>query len=128
MCRSEKKINIFVSVEVSSTYKKSFSWAKVLVLSAVMGLGQFVFAVDGVLTSGGGKNSKTFSTIKKDLQFSLKSGYTLHGVHSARGKGMKQGMYNTVVSYQKGNVTYYLPYKSRPVLSKFKTPSAPVIR
>jgi hypothetical protein len=109
-------------------HKLAISRAKILIFIGVMVIGQVVFAVDGVLTNGGGKSTKTFSTIKKDLQFSLKSGYTLHAVHSTKGKGIRQGMYNTVVSYQKGNVTYYLPYKSKPVLSRFKTPAAPVIR
>jgi hypothetical protein len=120
--------NIFVPVNNLVYHKNAISRTKTLIFIGVMVLGQLVFAVDGVLTSGGGKSSKTFSTIKKDLQFSLKSGYTLQGVHSSKGKGIRQGMYNTVVSFQKGNVTYYLPYKTKPVLSRFKTPSAPVIR
>jgi hypothetical protein len=115
-------------MSAASIHKSTVSRTKILIFIGIMVMGQVVFAVDGVLTNGGGKSSKTFSTIKKDLQFSLKSGYTLHGVHATKGKGVRQGMYNTVVSYQKGNVTYYYPYKSKPVLSRFKTPAAPVIR
>jgi hypothetical protein len=37
-------------------------------------------------------------------------------------------MFNSVVTYQKGNVTYFLPYKHKTVLQKFKTPTAPAIR
>ena len=111
---------------------KYFSFIrKTLVVMAIFGLNQFVFAVDGTMNGGGKskKSSTTFSNIKKDLNLSLKSGYSFNGNKSfGFDKKGKISMFNTVVSYQKGNVTYYLPYKNKPVLQKFKTPSAPVIR
>ena len=98
---------------------------------AIFGMTQYVFAVDGTLNGGGRSKSKnsTFSSIKKDLNISLKSGYNFNGNKSFgfQKKG-KVSMFNSMVSYQKGNVTYYMPYHNKPILQKFKTPSAPVIR
>jgi hypothetical protein len=102
---------------------------KTLVVMAIFGLTQYVFAVDGTLNGGGKSRKSTFSNIKKDLNLSLKSGYSFNGNKSfGFDKKGRISMFNSVVSYQKGNVTYYLPYKNKPVLQKFKTPSAPVIR
>jgi hypothetical protein len=102
---------------------------KTLVVMAIFGLTQYVFAIDGTLNGGGKSRKSTFSNIKKDLNLSLKSSYSFNGNKSfGFDKKGKISMFNTVVSYQKGNVTYYLPYKNKPVLQKFKTPAAPVIR
>lgn len=104
---------------------------KTLVMLAVFGMTQYVFAVDGTLIDGGkAKSSSTFSSIKKDMNLSLKSGFHFNSNKSLgiSKSGKKGAMLNTVISYQKGNVTYYLPYRSKPILQKFKTPSAPVIR
>jgi hypothetical protein len=101
-------------------------WGKAAIAAVVFSISQYVFAIDGTL-GGGVKSKSTFSTLKKDLTLSLKSGYSFNGNKSFNSRSQR-GMFNSVVSYQKGNVTYYLPYKNKPVLQKFKTPSAPVIR
>lgn len=101
---------------------------KTAIVTMVFSMSQYVFAIDGTL-SGGSKSKSTFSTIKKDLNLSLKSGYSFHGNKNfGFHKSQKSGMFNTVISYQKGNITYYMPSKNKPLLQKFKTPSAPVIR
>jgi hypothetical protein len=104
---------------------------KTLVVLAIFGLTQYVFAVDGTMNGGGNKKSKnsTFSTIKKDLNISLKTG---HNFNNNKSFGFQKkgsiSMFNSMVSYQKGNVTYFFPSRNKPALQKFKTPSAPVIR
>jgi hypothetical protein len=110
------------------TCKHSFTrfWGKAAIVAVVFSMSQYVFAIDGTL-GGGVKSKSTFSTIKKDLTLSLKSGYAFNSNKSFNTRNHR-GMYNSVVSYQKGNVTYYLPYKNKPILQKFRTPSAPVIR
>ena len=88
-----------------------------------------VFAVDGVLT--GGKSSKSsLSTLKKDMKMPLRSGYSFQDnrTFSSGVQGKKADGLNSVMSVQKGNVTLYLPSKSRSIVQKFKTPAAPVIR
>lgn len=101
-------------------------WGKVAIVAVVFSMSQYVFAIDGTL-GGGVKSKSTFSTLKKDLTLSLNSGYAFNGNKSFNSRNHR-GMLNSVVSYQKGNITYYLPYKNKPVLQKFRTPSAPVIR
>ncbi len=104
---------------------------KILVVLAIFGLTQYVFAVDGTMNGGGNKKSKnsTFSNIKKDLNISLRSGYNFSNNKSfGFQKSGKISMFNSMVSYQKGNVTYFFPSRNKPLLQKFKTPSAPVIR
>jgi hypothetical protein len=104
---------------------------KTLVVLAIFGLTQYVFAVDGTMNGGGNKKAKnsTFSNIKKDLNISLRAGYNFNNNKSfGFQKSGKTAMFNSMVSYQKGNVTYFFPLRNKPVLQKFKTPSAPVIR
>jgi hypothetical protein len=104
---------------------------KTMVVMAIFGLTQYVFAVDGTMNGGGNSKSKnsTFSNIKKDLNISLRSGYNFKNNKSfGFQKSGKNAMFNSVVSYQKGNVTYFFPTRNKPLLQKFKTPSAPVIR
>jgi hypothetical protein len=112
-------------------HKKSIrTFRKTLVALAVLGMTQYVFAVDGTLNGGGSKSERSsFSSIKKDLNFSLKSGFAFNNNKSiGLRKSGKNVIYNNIISYQKGNVTYYRPYHNKPILQKFKTPSAPVIR
>lgn len=97
------------------------------VILAFFSASTYVFAIDGTLGNKSGKS--TFSTISKDLKISLKSGYTFHQNKSfGFQQSGKQGMFHSMMTYQKGNITYFLPMRSKPILNKFKTPSAPVIR
>ncbi|MCU0381404.1 MAG: hypothetical protein MUE58_09475 [Chitinophagaceae bacterium] len=112
----------------SGTYKFRRFLGKTAIIAVVFSMSQYVFAIDGTL--GGGKNTSksTFSTLKKDLNLSLKSGYTFNGNKTLGSSKSQKGMLNSVISYHKGNITYYMPYKNKPILQKFKTPSASVIR
>lgn len=103
-------------------------WGKTAIVAVVFAMSQYVFAIDGTLGGGKGKSNSTFSTLKKDLNISLKSGYSFGNNKTYGAHRNQKGMLNSVISYQKGNITYYVPMKNKPVLQKFKTPSAPVIR
>ena len=113
---------------VTSNHKSSLWFAKkITIIFLVVGLAQGVFAVDGTMNGGGSKKS-SFSTIKKDLNLSLRSGFNISNKSFGYKKSNKAMMFNSVMSFQKGNVTYFLPYKNRTILQKFKTPVAPSIR
>ena len=96
---------------------------------AVMGisfmLSVCVFAIDGiVMKSKSGKSS--FSNMKKNLSLSLREGFSYKDNKSF---GFKRNghtvMFNNVITYQKGNITYILPFRNKVVLNKFKTPQKP---
>ena len=93
---------------------------KVLVVLALFSMAHYVFAVDG-----GKKSSKAFSTLKSDLSFSLKSGYTYKGNKSfGTRRTLNSVQSNSVITYQRGNVTWVMPYRNKTtILNKFKTPS-----
>jgi hypothetical protein len=102
---------------------------KMLTVSAVIMLSHVVvFAIDGTLGGGKSGSKSTFSTLKKDLNISLKSGYAFGNNKSYGFSRQQPGMFNSVVTYNKGNITYYVPMKNKPMIQKFRTPSAPVIR
>ena len=101
---------------------------KVLVMLALFSTVNYVFAVDGTLI-GGKKSSKAFSTLKSDLNFSLKSGYSYRSNKSfGTRRSASMVMSNSVITYQRGNVTWVMPYRNKTtILQKFRTPS-PSIR
>jgi len=126
----EKNI-LYLYIMQPVNHKKPMQFIrKTLVVLAIFGLTQYVFAVDGTMNGGGNKKAKnsTFSNIKKDLNISLRSGYNINNKSFGFQKIGKTAMFNSMVTYQKGNVTYFFPSRNKPVLQKFKTPSAPVIR
>lgn len=95
------------------------------VLSIGLTLSICVFAIDGiVMKSKSGKSS--FSNMKKNLSLSLREGFSYKDNKSF---GFKRNghtvMFNNVITYQKGNITYILPYRNKVVLNKFKTPQKP---
>ncbi len=97
---------------------------KVVVVLVMFSMAHYVFAVDGTM-DGGKKSSKAFSTLKSDLNFSLKSGYTYRGNRSFGTKRSSSSISSsTVITYQRGNVTWVMPYRIKTnVLKKFKTPT-----
>jgi hypothetical protein len=109
-----------------SSYSGKSAFA-VLFLVVVAGA---AFAVDGILTNGGRSSSKSsYSTLKKDLKMSLHSGFTFHDNRNIGSlKAGSFGHVNSVMSLQKGNVTLYLPTRTKSLTNRFRTPSAPVVR
>ena len=111
----------YQSLKIGSGFAK-----KVLVVLALFSMAHYVFAVDGT-TNGGKKSSKAFSTLKSDLSFSLKSGYTYKGNKNfGTRRTLNSVSSNSVITYQRGNVTWVMPYRNKTtILNKFRTP-APV--
>lgn len=90
-----------------------------------------VFAIDGVLTNGGRSSSKSsFSNLKKDLKMSLGSGFQFQDNRSYGSMKFhgKSGQTHSVMSLQKGNVTLNLPMKTKSLINRFRTPTAPSVR
>lgn len=84
-----------------------------------------VFAVDGIVIRS--KSSKSsFSNMKKNITLSLHTGFAYRDNKSF---GFKKvggtNAFNSVITYQKGNVTYVIPSKNKTILQKFKTPEKP---
>ena len=84
-----------------------------------------VFAIDGiVMKSKSNKNS--FSNMKKNLTLSLREGFSYKDNRSFGYKKMGGStVFNSMITYQKGNITYIIPYKNKVLLNKFKTPLKP---
>ncbi len=90
-----------------------------------IGISQLALAVDGIIVKS--KSSKSsFSNMKKNLTLTLHSGFSYHDNRSfGFNKIEKTRSFNSIISYQNGNVTYILPYKNKTLLQKFKTPQKP---
>lgn len=101
-------------MQINSTLKLKNMLRKISAASILL-VGVVAFAI---ASSGGGGNKKSAS-VKTDFKpVSLKTGFSLKaGPHYAgsmitsQKKGNNLVMYNTVVTYQKGNTIYILPYK-----------------
>jgi hypothetical protein len=95
----------------------------------ILGVSQVVMAVDGIITKSKSAKSSSFSNMKKNLTLNLHSGFTYHNNKSFGFKKVeKENSFNSIISYQKGNITYILPYKNKALLQKFKTPQKPAVR
>lgn len=84
-----------------------------------------VFAVDGIVMKS--KSTKSsFSNMKKNLTLSLREGF-YYKDNKSFGYRKNGGIsaFNSVITYQKGNVTYIMPYRNKVILNKFKTPQKP---
>lgn len=105
-------------------YKRAFN-NSVLTLIALLGVSIAVFAVDGIVSKS--KSSKAvYSNMKKNLSLGLGSGFAYRDNRSFGFKRMgKDHSFNSIITYQKGNITYILPYKNKSILNKFKTPQKP---
>lgn len=57
--------------------------------------------------------------------FSLKPGVVYKGSFNNVEKAPQQTTLQSIITFQKGNTTFILPYKHKVVLPKFKTPEAP---
>lgn len=117
---------------INPNHKKNLG-AKSLVLFAILtvSITGAALAIDGIVTNGGrsisSKNS--FSNLKKDYRMSLNSGFQFHdNRYMGSLKGGKTGQSNSVMSLQKGNVTLHLPMKTKSLMNRFRTPSAPPVR
>ena len=95
---------------------KSFS-QKLLAIALLFGIAQIAVADRGI----GKKNrSKTFlnitapSTLKNSISFNLKSGLSYKGSLLTSNNIIGSSiMANSLITYQKGNITYIIPYKHK---------------
>ncbi|MEY3432144.1 MAG: hypothetical protein RL131_80 [Bacteroidota bacterium] len=108
-----------------TTYFSSIG-RKIAALMMLFAFSHAVMAVDGIIIKS--KSSKaSFSNMKKNLTLSLHSGYAYRDNRSfGFRKVSKESSFNSIIAYQKGNITYVLPYKNKAVLQKFKTPQKPL--
>jgi hypothetical protein len=99
--------------------------SNVLALSVLLCVSATVFAVDGIVSKA--KSSKAaYSNMKKNLRLNLSAGYTYRDNRSfGFKKSGKENSFNSIITYQKGNITYILPYKNKSALHRFKTPEKP---
>jgi len=113
-------------VLMKTTNRSTLFFSKGVV--ALLGLLFFthaVMAVDGIIVKS--KSSKaSYSNMKKNLSLSLSSGFSYRENKSFVFRKIgKDNSFNSVITYQKGNITYMLPYRNRTVLNRFKTPVKP---
>lgn len=106
---------------------KSRSWMrKMAVLAMVFVATHTVYAVDGIIIKSSKSSKSSFSNMKKTLNISLNSGFSYRDNRTfVYRKTDKVGNFNNVISFQKGNVKIMMPYKSKSILQKFKTPEKP---
>ncbi|PWU01647.1 MAG: hypothetical protein C5B52_07005 [Bacteroidetes bacterium] len=94
--------------------------AKAGVILVMVAITQFVFAVSGIKSNGGDDKSRNahsscFSNIKSSVTFSLKNDVHFNSAVVIPNTQENFVMYNTIVTYKKGSVTYVLPYKTRSI-------------
>ena len=93
---------------------------RILVVLVMVAITQFVFAISGIKSNGGddkgrSARSNSFSNIKSTVTFSLKNNVRFNSSVIIPNAQENFVMYNTIVTYKKGNVTYVLPYKTRSI-------------
>jgi hypothetical protein len=88
----------------------------------IAGISQFVSAIDGIVVKS--RSSKlSFSNMKKNLTLNLHTGFSYNDNKSfGFVKNDRHNSFKSVISYQKGNIKYNIPYKNKVILQKFKTP------
>ena len=101
--------------------------SKKLMLGAFLVLSVWASAIDGIF-SVRSSAATSFSNFKKDLNLSLRSGFTFQGNKTFEKSNTRKVELNGFVTLQKGNVFYHIPGRQKVLLQKFKTPTPPVIR
>jgi hypothetical protein len=69
-------------------------------------------------------NIITLNTLKNSIAFNLKSGLTYRGNTILNQQQISNSIFtNTIVSYQKGNTIYILPYKQKVLIQSYSPAS-----
>lgn len=69
-------------------------------------------------------NIITLTTLKNSIAFNLKSGLTYRGNTILNQQQISNSIFtNTIVSYQKGNTIYILPYKQKVLIQSYSPAS-----
>lgn len=114
---------------IRTNHKKCFAKAAVLtVLASVLFTQVQIFGA-----KGGGKDKKGYvlkfngfeSRESFQNKFIHQPGAFYKGSFSPTQRTGQQGSFNSIITYQKGNSIFILPYKYKVPVSKFKTPQAP---
>ena len=104
-------------LRVNNHIKKVF-----FLMLLVAGISQIVLAIDGIIIKSRSSKS-TFSNMKKNLTLNLHTGFSYNDNKSfGFVKNERHNSFKSVISYQKGNIKYNIPYKNKVILQKFKTP------
>lgn len=111
---------MFIKSKITAQLK-----CKLAALALLFIVNHAVFAVDGIIIKSAKSSKSSFSNLKKTLNMSLNTGFTYRENKTfILKKSDKIGIYN-VISFQKGNIKINMPYRSKPILQKFKTPQKP---
>jgi hypothetical protein len=92
-----------------------------------------IMAILAFASKGGGGEKKSsnykndFTPIRSLNNFTLKNSPTYHGIYTSDvEKDNKRLSFNTMITYEKGNTTYILPYKYKVNISPLcNTPTVP---
>lgn len=105
---------------------KKFFVAILLVCVTQIALGSFTGTSDCRTNSVFSLKNFNKNFFKNYSSFSLRSGFTFKGFQVTDRKKESNGdiTLNTIMRYEKGNITYLYPSKRKILLSKFKTPEA----
>lgn len=97
---------------------------KLLTIALLFGIANIAVADRGVAKKN--KNKTTFniatpSTLRNSIGFNLKSGLTYKGSLLSSTKTVGNSIIaNSLVTYQKGNITYIIPYQHKIVMPEVK--------
>ena len=111
---------------------RKFIHAKGFTKKALTCLVMFGFAALAFGSIGGGENKSKKKSVKTDFipirttnGFTLKTGPSYHGSLIFSQEKVKDVVFfNTVITYQKGNTTYILPYKYKMQSCSFQSKSS----
>ncbi|MCF8340809.1 MAG: hypothetical protein K9I82_07530 [Chitinophagaceae bacterium] len=117
-------VNFVIMMKMPTTIPNPFIKPTLLLL-ILISFSIYVFGIDG--TNGTVKKSNVFSSIKSDLRLSLHSGFQYSGSKILNIQRTPTSVItNSIVTYQKRNVTWVLPQKTKvSIFNRFKTPSQP---
>ena len=98
---------------------------KSLVISMLLGIAIFTFADRGVGKKAKVKtllNITTASSLRNSISLNIKSGLSYKGSLCTSGQTFSGNsmLSNTILTYQKGNTTYIIPYKNKIVIPEIK--------
>lgn len=97
---------------------------KLLTIALLFGVANVAMADRGVGKKNKNKtilNISTPSTLRNSIAFNLKSGLRYKGsLLSTTNTVGNSILYNSLITYQKGNITYIIPYKHKIVVPEIK--------
>jgi len=116
------KIHLLLTYQI---HKMKPLLKKSLVISMLLGIAIFTFADRGVGKKAKVKtllNITTTSTLRSSISLNIKSGLLYKGSLSTSGQTFSGNsmLVSNILTYQKGNTTYIIPYKNKIVIPDIK--------